>query len=45
MADRWVKANPKVKDKALEDAMQNQPWDPNVKGLTAVPQALAMMSE
>ena len=45
MADRWVKANPKVKDKALEDAMQKQPWDPNVKGLTAVPQALAMMSE
>src|SRR5215207_6575807 len=45
MADRWVKANPKVKDKALEDAMQKQPWDSNVKGLTAVPQALAMMSE
>ena len=38
MADRWVKANPKVKDKGLEDAMQKQPWDPNVKGLTAVPQ-------
>ena len=45
MADRWVKANPKVKDKALEEAMTKQPWDPNVKGLTAVPQALAMMSE
>ena len=45
MADRWVKANPKVKDKALEDALQKQPWDPSVKSLTAVPQVLSMMSE
>ena len=26
-AARWVKANPDVKDKALEDAMQKQNWD------------------
>ena len=32
-------------DKALEDALQKQPWDPSVKGLTAVPQVLSMMSE
>ena len=25
MADRWVKANPKVKDKALEEAMTSNP--------------------
>ena len=45
MADRWVKANPKLKDKALEDALQKQPWDPSVKSLTAVPQVLSMMSD
>jgi uncharacterized membrane protein YgcG len=44
-ADRWVKQNPKVTGKALEDAMQKQPWDPSVKSLTAVPQALAMLSD
>ena len=29
-AARWSKANPNVKDKALEDAMQQQPWDPTM---------------
>ncbi|HUL91315.1 MAG TPA: DUF3300 domain-containing protein [Burkholderiales bacterium] len=42
-AARWSKANPQVKDKALEDAMQQQTWDPSVKSLTAFPQVLAMM--
>ena len=45
LASRWAKANPKVTGKALEDAMQRQPWDPSVKSLTAVPQVLAMMEE
>src|SRR5262245_38915718 len=30
---------------ALEDAMQKEPWDPSVKGLTSVPQVLAMMND
>jgi hypothetical protein len=34
-----------VKGPALEAAMQKEPWDPSVKGLTAVPQVLAMMNE
>src|SRR5262245_6426352 len=42
---RWVRANRSVKDKALEDAMQKQNWDPAVKSLTAFPQVLAMMNE
>ena len=25
--------------------MQQQPWDPSIKGLTSVPQVLAMMNE
>ncbi|HYA38894.1 MAG TPA: DUF3300 domain-containing protein [Candidatus Methylomirabilis sp.] len=44
-AARWVKENPNVTSKALEDAMQNQAWDPSVKALTAVPQVLELMSD
>jgi hypothetical protein len=44
-ADRWVKANPGVQGKALEDALQKQPWDPSVKSLSAFPQVLGMMNE
>jgi hypothetical protein len=45
LADRWVKANPKLKDKALEDALQKQPWEVSVKSLAVFPQVLTMMSE
>jgi len=44
-AARWSKANPNLKEKALEEAMQQQPWDPSVKSLTAVPQVLEMMND
>src|SRR5438552_16980974 len=44
-ADRWVKSNPGLKDKALQDALQQQPWDPSVKSLAVFPQVLTMMSE
>jgi uncharacterized protein DUF3300 len=43
-AARWVNANPNVKDQALEDAMQQQSWDPSVKSLAAFPQVLEMMN-
>jgi hypothetical protein len=45
LAARWSEKNPDLKGSALEDAMQKQPWDPSVKGLTSVPQVLAMMNE
>ena len=44
-AERWVKANSGLKDKALEDALSKEPWDPAVKSLTPFPQVLTMMSE
>lgn len=44
-AERWVKANPGLKEKALEDALQAQPWDPSVKSLAVFPEVLTMMSE
>jgi hypothetical protein len=43
-AARWVQAYPYVTGPQLEAAMQQQPWDPSVKSLTAFPQALAMMN-
>jgi hypothetical protein len=45
MAARWSKDNPNLKGKDLENAMQQQPWDPSVKGLTTVPQVLTMMND
>ena len=45
MAARWSEKNSNLKGTALEEAMQKQPWDPSVKGLTSVPQVLAMMNE
>ena len=45
MAARWSEKNPNLKGAALEDAMQKEPWDPSVKGLTSVPQVLAMMND
>jgi hypothetical protein len=44
-ASRWVQANPKVTGKALEDAMQKQPWDASVKSLAAFPSVLQMMND
>ena len=44
-AARWQKANAALKDKALEEALNQQTWDPSVKALTAVPQVLTMMNE
>jgi Protein of unknown function (DUF3300) len=45
LAARWAEKNPNVKGEALEAAMQKEPWDSSVKGLTSVRQVLAMMNE
>src|SRR5687768_3399477 len=44
-AARWQKSNATLKDKALEEALLKQSWDPSVKSLTTVPQVLTMMNE
>jgi len=44
-AARWRKQNPDLKDAALENALQQQIWDPSVKSLTAFPDVLTMMNE
>ena len=44
-AARWSKANPGLKEQALQDALQKQTWDPSVKSLAAFPTVLQMMNE
>ena len=44
-ADRWVQANPDLKGDALGQAVDQQPWDPSVKALTAFPSVLGNMDK
>ncbi len=44
-ADRWVQANPDLKGSALGQAVDQQPWDPSVKALTAFPSVLGNMDK
>jgi hypothetical protein len=44
-AARFVKANPKLKGTALDDALKDKTWDPSVLSLAAFPQVLDMMNE
>ena len=44
-AARWVQEHHDLQGDALQNAMQQQSWEPSVKGLTAVPQVLAMMND
>ena len=44
-ADRWVQAHPDLKGDALGHAVDQQPWDPSVKALTAFPSVLGNMDK
>jgi uncharacterized membrane protein YgcG len=44
-ADRWVQAHPDLKGDALAQAVDQQPWDPSVKALTAFPSVLGNMDK
>jgi uncharacterized membrane protein YgcG len=44
-ADRWIKANPSLKGKALDDALAQKTWDPSVISLCQTPQLLDRMSQ
>jgi Protein of unknown function (DUF3300) len=44
-ADRWVQANPDLKGEDLGKAVDQQPWDPSVKALTAFPSVLGNMDK
>jgi uncharacterized membrane protein YgcG len=44
-ADRWVQDHPDLKAQALAQAVDQQPWDPSVKALTAFPSVLGNMDK
>jgi uncharacterized membrane protein YgcG len=44
-ADRWVQDHPDLKGEALGQAVDQQPWDPSVKALTAFPSVLGNMDK
>jgi hypothetical protein len=44
-ADRWVQAHPDLKDQALADAINQEPWDPSVKALAAFPSVIGNMDK
>src|SRR5215468_1398760 len=44
-ADRWAKANSKLKGDALSTALAKQSWDDSVKSLVQVASALTMMAD
>src|SRR5271166_3355897 len=44
-ADRWVQAHPNLKGDDLAQAVDQQPWDPSVKSLTAFPSVLGNMDK
>jgi len=45
LADRWVQAHPELKDKALAQAVDQQPWDPSIKAIAAFPSVLGNMDK
>lgn len=44
-ADRWLQQNKGLKGQALMDAARQQPWDPSIQALVAVPDALARLDQ
>src|SRR5437660_5861485 len=41
---QWMDRNKNLKDKALEDAVAKQPWDPSVQALAAYPDVVQRMA-
>jgi hypothetical protein len=44
-ADRFVKANPDLKDAALDEALKDHDWDASVKSLCRLPDVLSTLSQ
>jgi hypothetical protein len=42
---QWLTKNPGLKDKALSDAVAQQPWDPSVQGLAGFPDVVKRLSD
>src|SRR5579862_8255972 len=42
---QWLLKNKGLKDKALADAVQKQPWDPSVQGMAAMPDVVKRLAD
>lgn len=42
---QWMQRNPNLKDKALADAVMNQPWDPSVQALAGLPDVVKRLAD
>jgi len=42
---QWMAKNPKLKEKALADAVAKQPWDPAVQSMAAFPDAVKRLAD
>jgi hypothetical protein len=42
---QWMAKNPKLKDKALADAVAKEPWDPAIQSMAAVPEVVKRLSD
>jgi hypothetical protein len=41
---QWMDKNKKLKDKALADAVQKQPWDPSIQSMVAIPDVVQRLA-
>jgi hypothetical protein len=42
---QWLEKNKNLKDKALADAVQKQPWDPSIQAMAAFPDVVKLLLE
>jgi Protein of unknown function (DUF3300) len=42
---QWLEKNKTLKDKALVDAVQKQPWDPSVQAMAALPEVVKRLAD
>ena len=42
---QWLAKNPKLKDKALADAVSKQNWDPSIQAMAALPDVVKQLAE
>jgi hypothetical protein len=42
---QWLTKNPGLKDKALADAAEKQPWDPSIQALAALPDVVKRLAD
>ena len=45
LLEQWLEDHKNLKDKALADAVEKQPWDPTVKALAALPQVVKRLAD